>query len=609
MRLKVLHAAIAILLAATALCAAWRPLLLKGLVPMDGNMIALSYPHWAMARSIPLMPPPSWNPYRNLGEPYLADPQTMALYPPMRLLSAFASFQGFMAIWVVFHSLLAAAFLGALAWRRHADLPAAAAAAALAAFNGFFASRVTFLNHFASAAWLPAALYFQHLKSPLGVGFCLALQWLSGFPPFSLLTALAVAGAAWHQGRTGIRCAAKGGALALGLAAVQWIPFAELFAQSVRSLTLDPRAATEYSLPLGQLAKELLLPLWSWWRPEVDGDPAIAGFYVGLVALALAVFAACRGGRGDKRLAAASLAALILSLGGHLPGYAAFAAFRVFRFPANWLLLSCAGLSLLAASGVARLRSAWMRALAASLLAAELLAFAQAGRVAWARPGFLSDAPALTRGFQEARRWDRIYHEDALMRAWERGKLETEEDYSLMRDLLAPSFGAAFGICEARSYQTLRHELADMFQKRLSASGDSFLMDFAGIRLVVGLEAGASRVSSGSVRLRTRMTAKPRAFIVEPGAGEASITGYAPGRAEIRVRAQRACTLVLAETHVPGWKAALDDRPAQPGSFGIFMSIDVPPGDHAVRFAYAPASISAGAAISLLTLAAALLVI
>jgi len=222
----------------------------------------------------------------------------------------------------------------------------------------------------------------------------------------------------------------------------------------------------------------------------------------------------------------------------------------------------------------------------------------------------LSGKPDLARGFEGERRYDRIYHEDGLMRLWERGRLESEDDYLAMRELLAPSFGVAFGVHEARSYQTLRTRAADAFQMRLSFAGESPLMDWAGIRLVVGLAQGASRVGLDTVRLMTRPTARPRAFIVEAGAGSVEIESYLPGDVALRVRAAGPCEIVFAEAAYPGWKATLDGRAAAPGTFeGIFLSMRVPAGEHTVRFAFRPASFAAGAALSLLTIGVVLFVV
>src|SRR6185503_16389025 len=94
---------------------AWRRLFVLGQVPLDGNMIALSFPDWSLARGVWLHPHwPLWNPARDLGEPHLADPVTMALYPPQLLLSALPDFAGYLRAWVLLHTALAALFAGLL---------------------------------------------------------------------------------------------------------------------------------------------------------------------------------------------------------------------------------------------------------------------------------------------------------------------------------------------------------------------------------------------------------------------------------------------------------------------------------------------------------------
>lgn len=589
---------------AAALCAAWAPLLLRGLVPLDGNMIALSYPNWSMARELgagSLLP--AWNPWRDLGEPFLADPQTMAVYPAMRLLALLPDFPAFLRSWVVLHTLLAAGFLGALAWRLHGSAAAAAAAAALAGLNGTFTGRVTFPNHFAAAAWLPAILYFQQTLSPFGLGVSLALQWYAGFPPFSILSVLAVCAWACGQGRKGLSCLAQGGLWALGLAAAQWIPFLELMRGASRSLVLDPATARQYSIAPGQLLKEAFMPQWSHFSPSVAGDPAIVGFYAGLGAWGLAAWGVWRGGQRERALAAGCAAALILSLGGHLPGFGALPFLRVFRFPANWLLPAATLLALAAASGVARLREARWRWAAVAVVLADLVVFAQAPRAAWARPSFLTEPPALAASFRGERAFARIYHTAELRRVWEGGLLETEDDYLLMRDFAAPSFGAAFGISEASSYQTLRLKSANAYLDRLAREGPrSPLADWAGIELVVGLKRGASRVARDSIGLTPRGPARSRVFL-EPGdAGAARIESYRPGRVAARVESARGGTAVLAEMDYPGWRVFVDGAPAPKALFAdAFPSVPVPAGAHDVLFVFRPATVPWGAAISLLT--------
>lgn len=599
-----LRALCALAAASALIVAAWGPLLLEGLVPLDGNMIAMSFPNWSMARGLGSGAfLPAWNPWRDMGEPFLADPLTMAAYPAMRLLAAAAEFSTFLRVWVVLHTLLAACFMGALAWRLHKSAAAASAAAVLAALNGTFTARATFPNCFASAAWLPAILYFQQELSPVGLGICLAMQWLAGFPPFAMLSALAAAAWACGQGRKGLKCLAQGGLWALGLAAVQWIPFLELLGLASRRLVLDPAMARQNSVAPMQLLKQAFMPQWVHFSPSVDGDPAVVCFYVGLIAWGLAAWAVRRGERREWALAAGCAAALLLSLGGHLPGFASIPLMRLFRFPAQWLLLAAACAALLAASGVARLRATAWKWTAVAALALDLAVFAQAPRAAWSRPSFLSEPPAAAGSLRAVRPFARIYHTDALRRAWEAGVLETEDDYLLMRDFLAPSYGAAFGVFEASSYQTLRLRKANEYLARMTREGPgSPLADWAGVELVVGLKRGAGRVTRESIGMTARGPARSRVFLARRDGGSVELAAYRPGRAEARIDAAREGEVVLSEMDYPGWRVFVDGAPAAKGLFAdAFPSVAVPAGGHDVVFDFRPRSVLAGAAISLLT--------
>ncbi|MBI5208856.1 MAG: YfhO family protein [Elusimicrobia bacterium] len=580
---------------------AWRPLLLGGQVPVDGNMLALSYPNWSLGRSLWKSPRlPLWNPLRNMGEPHLADPQTMALYPPFAALSSLPDFPSFLRLWVVLHTVLAAAFLWLLARRWYADPAAAAAAAALAGLNGFLTSRVTFPNHFAAAAWLPPLLYFQAAGSWKGLGVCLALQWLAGFPPFVAVSAVAVLALACSQGTGGLRCFLKGCLLGIGLSAVQWVPFLELLASSTRALTVDPLIAVQYSLPPGELAKELLAPQWYAWSPSMSGDPAIQGFYAGLLALALAIVGVRRGGRRERIVALAAAAGLVLSLGASLPGYASLAPLRLFRFPANWLLMPASLAGLLCAAGIAKLSPRW-RWTAAAAVAVDLALFAQFPRSAWAIPGLLTDPPALAAAVASGPTPSRILHTRRLMTAWMAGTLQEEEDYLLMRDFLAPSFGTAFGVQEVFSYQTLRLKAADAYQKRLGAAPAPDLLAWAGVSTVVTLAETATRVRRSDLRVRRAAGPRPRVFLQPDRCGRASLASYAPGRARVAVAADQDCGLVFSEMDYPGWRAAVDGRPSPHARFqDAFILVEVPKGEHEVVLDFSPASWRLGLALSVL---------
>ncbi|MFA6028959.1 MAG: YfhO family protein [Elusimicrobiota bacterium] len=596
-----------LLLAGVALLlVVWRRLLLEGLVPVDGNALTVAYPNWAVFKSSWPWRIPLWNGARGLGAPFAADPIAMALYPPLWLLSLAPDFAGFLRGWTVFHALVAAVFSGALGWRLTRERPAAFAAAALGALNAFFTARVVFPHCTAAAAWLPAVLYAQLALSPWGVAAALALGWLGGYPPFLIQTALLALVLAATQGREGLRCLAKGAALGAALSAAQWIPFLEFLLRSSRGTLLSAEAAVQFSVPPLQLLKELLLPQWYALRPAVEGDPAMAVFYIGPVALALCALAVLRGGRLERALAACGLAGLLLSLGAHLPGYSAFAPLRFFRSPSNWLLLAAAASAPLAALGVARLpRGRW---LAAALVALDLAVFALPDRVAWARPGFFTDPPPLARRLAALPGPVRLHHSRALMTLWQQGTLEREEDYLLMRDYLAPAYGTALGVHDVSDCQTLRLRSADDYRRRLDEEGPgSPLLDWAGAAAWVSVSTGAARVERAALFVRPNPGYRGRVFAQPASAARAALAAWRPGRAWARVEGAEESLVVLGESDYPGWEAYVDGEPRRIERFeGFFPGVRVGAGAHRVEFRFRSPGLIAGLALALFVLSLAL---
>lgn len=567
--------------------------------------MTLSFPHWAQVRSAFLSGSlPVWDPARDLGEPLLADPQAMVLYPPMWLGAAFSGFPAFLRYWIVLHAMLAAGAAAALAWRWKREPAACAAAALVYGAGGSLLARGTFPNHFAAAAWLPAALLALDLRAPRLLGAVLALSWLAGFPPLFLVCAAACLAVAAASGREGLAVLARGALWAGGLAAAQSLPFLEMLLRSGRGMVLGSAQAAQYSLTAAELAKEIFLPQWCRLVSFPSGDPAIKTFYAGPVALILGAWALGRGASRERRLGLATAAALILSLGGSLPGFRFLTPLHVFRFPANWLLAASLGAALLAAAGVAAFPSRARWAVVA-LLAVDLIGFARGPRQAWARPGLL-DAPPLAREAAEA--GGRIYHSPPVMAAWQRQTLEAGADYDAMREFLAPSFGTAFGVKEAVSYQVLRQKSAESYLERLAAEGSSSpLLDWARVGTIVTLRRGAERAEAGTLVAVRRPVRLGRVFRTgEPGSSVA-LGVDEPARVTAETDAPRGGAAVLSEAAYPGWRAFVDGRRVPVETFeGAFLSVPVPAGRHRLEFRFRSDSFLWGAALSLATAAAAL---
>jgi hypothetical protein len=85
--------------------------------------------------------------------------------------------------------------------------------------------------------------------------------------------------------------------------------------------------------------------------------------------------------------------------------------------------------------------------------------------------------------------------------------------------------------------------------------------------------------------------------------GRVIMDGDEPGRVEMRTHGNSQQLLVLTESYHSGWRAAIDDRPADLLRVnGDFIGCSVPAGDHHVRVYFRPASLQLGIAASVIGL-------
>lgn len=103
------------------------------------------------------------------------------------------------------------------------------------------------------------------------------------------------------------------------------------------------------------------------------------------------------------------------------------------------------------------------------------------------------------------------------------------------------------------------------------------------------------------VRLKT--DADERAGLITAGQASpqdsAAIVAYAPERVEITATLASPGWLVLADTHYPGWQAAVNGQPVEIfQANGLFRGIALPAGEHRVVFEFKPDSFKWGVVIS-----------
>jgi hypothetical protein len=389
----------------------------------------------------------------------------------------------------------------------------------------------------------------------------------------------------------------------LGLAAMQFLPFLEYLSHSVRKLWVSPQTAVQFSISPLQLLIELFAPLWTLYSRLPQEDPAVTAFYVGLPAIALAVWGVWKGTHREKIWAAGTGVCLLLSLGSYWPGFRYLRILHLFCYPAHWLLIANAGIALLAASGISQMNGrirtwGWV-----GLVGIDLLIFAQVPRIGWLEPGFLTQRPALAETLLKKPDPVRLYHTDEFVRAWHHQELRTAEQYFRFQTFLPPSYGMAFGIGDVRSHQVLCLKRAKVFHDRLGSEGPhSPLVQAAGIGAVITMNRGSSELDTGAVLLELPHPKPPLFLTPSWPEDRVKVLQLAPGLAEADVQTASSARLVFSQVAYPGWKVLIDGkRQACELYEDTFLSVPVPAGRHAVRFHYESILAKMGLCLTLLT--------
>lgn len=319
---------------------------------------------------------PGWNPYNNCGLPFLAQWNTLTLYPGSLLYLLFP-LEWSLGVFCLAHQFLAGLGMYALAQRWTQHRWAAAVAGVAFAGNGLTLNCLMWPNNIAALGWMPWVVLLvergwregrRSLLKAVGVG---TLQMLTGAPEIILFTwtILAVILAAeWVAARGERRAMFQRGGRFLGivalvalLSAIQLLPFLELLQHSQRDTNYG---ADSWAMPLWGWAN-LLVPLFRCYRsaPGVFFQATqdwTSSYYLGAGVLALAIFAVTAGPRNRCwPLAFLAGSGLLLALGE--PGgvlawaKAAFPPLGLIRFPVKFVVLTIFAVPLLAAFAVARL--------------------------------------------------------------------------------------------------------------------------------------------------------------------------------------------------------------------------------------------------------------
>ncbi len=331
---------------------------------------------------------PLWNPYIQLGQPLLANPNSMALYPT-QILFQILSFGTAFELHFILHCILAGIatfFLG-----RKLGLSAFSAflSAVIYNYSGVTLSFVNLFNILPVVAYLPLlTLLLLQLLEKVTFARLAVTSLVFGFfflllePLSSIAIALFLGGFLgaylYFSGKvSSARLRPLGWALLASssgvlLASIQILPTLELIQHSGRRSGLDFEMVAGWSmhpimlLQLGMpriFGDYFRLTQSSSWASVFfeNREPYLLSCYLGMFPLLLAVFAVCNSGvRWMTRTLAMLLGiALILAIGKYSPVYPWLfhhcPLFRYGRYPVKYLLVSNFCISLLAGIGFDRI--------------------------------------------------------------------------------------------------------------------------------------------------------------------------------------------------------------------------------------------------------------
>lgn len=322
---------------------------------------------------------PTWDPSPAFGQPLLADPSAMILYP-LTWLNLLMRPWVYYTLFAVLHFLFAA--LGMRALGRHLGFGplASLASAVLWALSGPYLSLVDLWHHYAGASWMPWVV-LAALRALSGgwretavFGLALGAQILAGSADLCAMTLLvaAILGAArvldWRRpfsagNRAVVARGTLGILLALGLSAASWLTAMDAVSRAARA-DLPQSVRTYWSLHPVVLLETLLprlfdtLPL----RPDVrtalfEGrEPFFAFLYLGIASLPLLGAALATPHPLRRALVGLLIVAGLVALGTHSPVHGLVTTLlpplRILRYPVKVMVVVAFAWALLAGLGV-----------------------------------------------------------------------------------------------------------------------------------------------------------------------------------------------------------------------------------------------------------------
>lgn len=314
---------------------------------------------------------PLWDPLTNGGQPFLTNPANTAFHPSNLLYFALPPLVAFNVI-LVLHFVFCAVAAYWLARSVGLSQPAAFTTGAVFALCGYTLSTANLMPLLFGLPWLPTTIALLHRalsqkRSLVPAAIAAAMPLFSAAAELTAILFLTIlVWAAFTSYDLAPRAKAAAAAIvivfAIGLSLLQTLPATAVIEQSSRSRRRSYEAFTSWSvhpIRLGELAVPRLLGPTNtlndadyWGRDlESQGFPYILSLYFGIPTLLLAA----AGARRRPALAILALAAVLLSLGSHLPGFRLIYELplvSIFRYPVKALLAAILPIALLAGYGL-----------------------------------------------------------------------------------------------------------------------------------------------------------------------------------------------------------------------------------------------------------------
>ncbi|MBI4386836.1 MAG: hypothetical protein HY551_05590 [Elusimicrobia bacterium] len=615
-------------------------LAVSGRTPFWGDLAYIHHPWRSLvAQMVQGGALPLWNPYAYLGMPLAAQMQSAAWYPGGLFFNLWSFERGLLAFYVLHYGLIGTfAYL----WLRRERCGRAAACAGALVFmaNGILVSRIPFLNHLSTLAYLPAFLLF--VRSPWLLGLAFVLCFLSGYPSMLAGGSLCAFVTSWLLGRRrpSLPTWVLSGCAAAAGSAVLLFPALALAVDSQRGAGLASQEVLRFGFHPSDwrqlLSPRLVLkgefsPWIYWWKTA----------YLGLAAWA---FAAAGLWRLPRKIAlellgcGALLAIVVLGGSNALSSWIweHFAPFRYIRYPGNLSYLALPAAAWLVAAGLNGKRWAVVGALWVGM---ELVLYAGFSHPTVQR-GYFSQPGPLVRYLQatlsghHAPLSGHRYLLSPSALEWHRGKGRGFD--AAAADLKHRLYGLTnvpFHLASAGNFgEPLvpkgSYDFMDFLYSRPGAASAARYLAWADIRFLLTRDPvevpGLNYRGETLWHVYEEPRARGRALWLAPEAGRTldpgldetrglpdlreavpvAVSGDREDRYEFDA-ATPAGWLYVAQPRTPGWRTWLDGRPAAgERALRAFQKFAVPQGRWTLHFRYDPASWRLGVAVTLLAILA-----